>query len=162
MGLLVSIFFLFIDVQFVFLFFSSLVPTYSLDNGKDNATYGWVHVTVNKTEGRLCTSFSPESYRVLCRQLGFIDGDEYHGDLQQEMDLPVWVTNYDSCDKDSTILETCRIGKWERGLLTTFSDSSHGGNGTNYTTAPHCYKGAVKAFCYNESGRVLIDTPQAL
>ena len=100
------------SVQSVFFF--QLVPAYSLHNGNDtNSTYGWVHVTVNQTEGRLCSYFHSDIYyRVLCRQLGFIDGDEYHATLpQQEESLPFWMAHYDRCDGDSTNLETCRVGQ---------------------------------------------------
>ena len=137
-------------------FFFQLVPAYSLHNGNDtNSTYGWVHVTVNQTEGRLCSYFHSDIYyRVLCRQLGFIDGDEYHATLpQQEESLPFWMAHYDRCDGDSTNLETCRVGQFEKGEMTTASASSDRENYT-VTTEPFCYQNAIKAFCYSKSGKV--------
>ena len=138
-------------------FLYKTVPTYSLYNGNSedtNPTYGWVHVTIGKVTGRLCSYFYPEShYRVLCRQLGFIDGDEYRSDPPEQEDLPFWTTSFDSCGENSRNLETCRSQSWEKGEVTSVSSYSNGSY--SETREPYCYRSPVKAFCYDKPGNLI-------
>ncbi|KAL8578639.1 hypothetical protein ACOMHN_007097 [Nucella lapillus] len=131
------------------------LPVYSLYNGKDaKPNYGRVHVTREHTEGRLCAAVDPKHfYKLLCRQLGYLDGQEYPGELPVRVTLPFWETRYDSCsgEKD-TSLESCHNENWGRGetiMHTAMSD------GTVYEDILHdCQYGDLKAFCYNKTVRV--------
>ncbi|KAK7109556.1 hypothetical protein V1264_013581 [Littorina saxatilis] len=141
------------DPAGVFCYNAGDLPSYSLYNGRDaSPRYGWAYVTREQTKGRLCSYFHPDThYRVLCRQLGFIHGEQYRADLPEQEDLPFWGTSFSGCDKDSTSLASCQTAPWEKMQISQGSGSSDG----NYTeiVRPYCPYDSIKAFCYNDTVR---------
>ncbi|XP_076439576.1 uncharacterized protein LOC143279415 [Babylonia areolata] len=123
------------------------LPVYSLYNGKDaRPNYGWVRVRREGRTGRLCGHAGEEFYRVLCRELGFIDGEEYRAQLQEhrKKDLAVWNSAFYSCNADSSYLESCRDMDWMKGVLRAGEEGP-----TDY-----CSGGVLKAICYNDTVKV--------
>ncbi|XP_076470772.1 uncharacterized protein LOC143300741 isoform X2 [Babylonia areolata] len=139
----------------VFCYNQTDMPVYSLYNGQDaEPSYGWVFVTREQTMGRLCAYFSPETlHGVLCRQLGYIDGEEYRGGLPEPPEgLPLWSTSFYDCGKETRWLETCRSEPWGRGDWHVTADHFNGSH--EETREYFCYHPGIKTICYNETVKV--------